>query len=354
MHTCHDVRMGQGARGVDEGGGRRAFRNQLAVVAGIMPVIGFVLVVDRQQIGLLATLGTALPLVALVLAALVPQSVDPRLFALVLALDVTGIAFIRGDVQSIGVSALFVLPAMWAGYSFGLPGAASTTGVIVTLLWIGAPGEWDRIDTADTARLVSFPLIVAAVSGTAAVLARRGAARQSVLHEQAALLRTRLLEVSTREALVRAVLDSVDFDVLAFDDRGRTTVTNRGRGGWGIEDLSGPGTERRLDDLVRSTIDGSEAEDELVVVRRPDGSTRNYTVNTRLLPVEGGGGVLVVRDVTAERRASSSTLPPTSIGTAGSSRRSMSVRSWPSTAGAQRSAGSPRRRRGCCSATPRR
>lgn len=295
--------MAQGIHGADEGGGRRAFRNQLAVVSGIMPVIGFVLVVDRQQIGLLATLGTALPLVALVLAAAAPQSVDPRLFALVLALDVTGIAFIRGDVQSIGVSALFVLPAMWAGYSFGLPGAALTTGVIVALLWIGAPGEWDQIDAADTARLVSFPLIVAAVSGTAAALARRGAARHSVLQDQAALLRTRLLEVSTREALVRAVLDSVDFDVLAFDARGSITVTNRGRGGWAFEDLGSPGTERRLDDLIGSTIDGSEAEDELVVVRRADGNTRSYTVNTRLLPVEGGGGVLVVRDVTAERRA---------------------------------------------------
>jgi len=287
----------------DEQAGVRAFRNQLAVVAGITPVVAFVLVVDRGSIGVLAVIGTALPLLALAVTAAVPATVDPRWFAAVLAVDVAAIAFIRGDVPSVGVSALFALPALWSGYAFGFAGAGATTAVAVGLLWVGAPGEWSTIDAADTARLVSLPLVIAAVSGTAAALARRGRARQELLHDQAVLLRRRLSEVTAREELVRAVLDSVDFDVLAFDADGRTTVTNAARGGAALDDLADH-TATGGDSLVRRTLDGTELEEELVPVRRDDGTARTYTVSTRLLPDEGGGGgVLVARDVTAERRA---------------------------------------------------
>ncbi|WP_144762823.1 cell wall metabolism sensor histidine kinase WalK [Curtobacterium sp. 9128] len=294
MHLDHDDRAGQ-----------RAFRNQLGVVAGIMPVVAFVLVVDRGSVSTLALIGTALPLAALVATAAAPPSIDPRWFAAVLAADVASIAFIRGDVPSIGVSALFTLPALWSGYAFGFRGAAVTSTVAVGLLWFGAPGEWIAIDADDTARLVSLPLIIAAVSGTAAALARRGRARQELLHAQTELLRRRLAEVEAREELVRAVLDSVDFDVLAFDDAGRTTVTNSGRGGGvGLDDLADCTAATNLQTLVRRTLEGTELEEVLVPVRRPDGVARTYTVSTRLLPDEGGGGgVLVARDVTAERSA---------------------------------------------------
>lgn len=291
------------ARVEEDGAGRRAFRNQLAVVAGITPVIAFVLVVDRQQVGVLATLGTALPLVALVVTALARPEADPRWFAVVLALDVAGIAFIRGDVPTIGVSALFVLPALWSGYAFGLPGAASTAGVTVALLWVGAPGEWDGVDTADTARLISLPLIIVAVSGTAAVLAVRARARQELLRRQTVLLQHRLTAVVAREELVRATLDSVDFDVLAFDPDGGTTVANHGRQGSALDDLASAPGDASLASLVRRTLAGDELEDVLVAVRPGDGAVRTYSINTRLLPPDTGGGVLVARDVTAERSA---------------------------------------------------
>ncbi|WP_066652347.1 sensor histidine kinase [Curtobacterium sp. MR_MD2014] len=288
----------------DERAGLRAFRNQLGVVAGIMPVVAFVLVVERESVAGLTVVGTALPLVALALTAAAPPATDPRWFAAVLAVDVAAVAFIRGDVPSIGVSALFTLPALWAGYAFGFRGAAVTTGFTVALLWIGAPGEWDVLDADDTARLVSLPLVIAAVSGTAAALTRRSRAQRDLLHDQAALLRRRLSEVSEREELVRAVIDSVDFDVLAFDGSGRTTVTNRGRGRTALDDLTAPTAAPGAGELVRRTLEGTEFEGEIVSVRRPDGSSRTYTVSTRVLPDEGGtGGVLVARDVTAERRA---------------------------------------------------
>jgi len=294
--------------GRDERAGLRAFRNQFAVVAGIMPVIAFVLVVDRDEVGVLATVGTALPLVALAVTAAAPPTVDPRWFAAVLAADVAGIAFIRGDVPTVGVSALFVLPAIWSGYAFGFRGASVTAVVTIALLWVGAPGEWVTVDAEDTARLVSLPLVVAAVSGTSAVLARRGRARQQLLLGQAALLHTRLAEVTAREETVRAVLDSVDFDVLAFDPAGRTTLDNGGRGGAALLDLAARGGTTDLRDLVQRTVDGTELDGELVSVRREDGTVRTYTVSTRLLPDEAGteggaGGVLVARDVTAERAA---------------------------------------------------
>lgn len=278
------------------------------MVAGIMPVIAFVLVVDRDEVGVLATVGTALPLVALAVTAAAPPRVDPRWFAAVLAADVAGIALIRGDVPTIGVSALFVLPAIWSGYAFGFRGASLTAVVAIGLLWVGAPGEWAVVDAEDTARLVSLPLVIAAVSGTSSVLARRGKARQQLLLGQAALLHTRLAEVTAREEAVRAVLDSVDFDVLAFDPEGRTTVDNAGRGGAALLDLAARGGSTDLDALVQRTVDGTELDGELVSVRREDGSVRTYTVSTRLLPdaagAEGGaGGVLVARDVTAERAA---------------------------------------------------
>ncbi len=204
-----------------------------------------------RVVGVLAAVGTALPLAALAVTAAVPATVDPRWFAVVLAVDVAAIALIRGDVPSIGVSALFTLPALWAGYAFGFPGAATTTAFAVGLLWVGAPGEWAAIDSGDTGRLVSLPLVIAAVSGTAAALARRGRARQELLHDQAAVLRRRLGEVTAREELVRAVLDSVDFDVLAFDADGNTTVTNAGRSGAAARDLAARTTADGVGSLVR-------------------------------------------------------------------------------------------------------
>ncbi len=74
---------------------------------------------------MLAAVGTALPLAALAVTAAVPATVDPRWFAVVLAVDVAAIALIRGDVPSIGVSALFTLPALWRATRFGFPGAAT-------------------------------------------------------------------------------------------------------------------------------------------------------------------------------------------------------------------------------------
>lgn len=287
------------------GAGSRAFRNQATVVAGVVPVIGFVLVADRAQAGPGTVVGTALVLAALVAAAAAPRSWGDRWFALVLTLDVVALAVVRSEIPSVGISALFALPALWAGYTFGLVGAGAVTAFVTAVLWIGAPGEWDSVTGQDAARLIAFPLVTAAVSGTAAVLSRRASAAQQLLADQAVLLRGQLDAISRRERLVRAVFDSVDFDVVAFDGDGSVTIANVRRRPGSLETAVEPAAREAVAAAIARTLAGEELEDEIVTVRSEIGPSRSYAVSTRQFTESDGaaGGVLIARDVTAEREA---------------------------------------------------
>ncbi|PCN47722.1 hypothetical protein Csp2054_10125 [Curtobacterium sp. 'Ferrero'] len=284
------------------GRGRRAFRNQLGIIAGVLPAIAFVLVVDRAEFGVAGAVGIGVLLAALVVTAWV-RELDRRWFAAVLAADLVGIAVIRADVPSVGITVLLVLPALWAGYAFRWRGAVLVTIASTATLWLGSPDEWAVIDRLDTARLVILPLVIGAVSGTAAAFALRQDARALLLRRQTEFVERTLREVSGRERLVSAVLDAVDFDIVAFDDDRNITVSNGQRRSGVLDDL-GHATDGHPGGVLDRVFAGAELDGELLTVRRGDGTTRTYTVTARQFVTDGEpGGVIVARDVTAEREA---------------------------------------------------
>jgi signal transduction histidine kinase len=197
---------------------------------------------------------------------------------------------------------------LWASYVYGVKGATASTAWSLAVLWVGVPGEWDVIDTTDTARLVAIPAVVIAVSATTAALAARERAQQEILRSQSTFLEEMLRDTRDRVRLIRTVLRSVDFTVIAFDARGKITVNNNeDRPRVTLADLSAQPTAGRVCERspLQRALSGEEAEDELVTVRDPDGAARTFAVNVRQFGDERTteGGVLVARDVTAEQEA---------------------------------------------------
>jgi len=139
------------------------------------------------------------------------------------ALDIIAIGVLREASPSAGFALLWAFPAMWAAWTWGIPGAVGSTVVISLLYWIGTAVYAMR---EFTAAAVLLPLSIAAATALAYLYAQRTAAQRRLLERQSLALRSAVERATREESLLGEVLDAVDFGVAKVSARGEVLLAN--------------------------------------------------------------------------------------------------------------------------------
>lgn len=254
-------------------------------------------------------------------ALVVPWNERNRAWAVLLpTLDIIAIVAVRAGEPVLGSGLFLVLPVLWMARNFHLYGAiggvALATGLLwLSRLWLGAP-----LTIADFPSLALLPLTLVFIAATSYIGGMRTSGQRILLRQQADLIEEALSRAHTQETLLDEVLNAVSFGVIAFDRDGRVTLMNeshrRSLAAFGAPrssiihpvvyqaDRTTPYPEdaRPFNRAVR----GQSFENITFWVGAPGGRQAAFAASSRHLTTSTGepdGGVLVLRDVTAEIEA---------------------------------------------------
>ncbi len=243
---------------------------------------------DAPRVG-----GIALMAIATVAAVVVPWSRLPVWAAVAIPLlDVSAIMLLRMSSSTAGYGILWVLPAMWVAWSFGMFGAIAGSILIAGVYWISLALGTGAI----AASALLLPVTVAGAAVVTALVARR-ARRQNILLTQ-------------QESLLREVVNAVDFGMERVASDGSVSLSNPARAdqrrlvaagsgrlfaGDGITELE-PG-----DDPISRAHRGELIEGEIVWVGAPGEDRHAFSVTARPLGDEHADERIVTTlDVTEE------------------------------------------------------
>lgn len=302
-------------RADDAASGPTTIRTIQLLLAAMM-LFGAVVVVVAQEVTQPSALalGLALTLAATALALLAPWGRWPRWAGGVIpALDAIAIGLIREASPSAGLGLLWAFPAMWAAWTFGLPGALTAVIGISAAYWtLGVVGSIP----IDAQLALIFPATIAVIAGVAYVVGRRAHAQQALLLRQSVALQRAMTRSRRQEALVTDVLDAVDFGVVGFDADGELTIANeaharlrrvREQASGAIYAADGFTPLRPEDDPVQRALRGETFDAELHWYGDPGSPQRRALQSVALANTgfhgEDLGRIVVTRDVTAEQLA---------------------------------------------------
>lgn len=287
--------------------------HQLLLGGGVLLGTGTAIALDQVRNFDLLVLGASLIFTATAVAVLLPWPKLPYLLsACVPAVDMVAIALLRPATTGAGMGVLWVFPAMWVAWSFGLVGTIAACVAITAL-------TWGSILIDPGMDLSASAFIIPVASGGIAVIAYRLSQRtqaQRLLVERRSNALQRTAEHARRqEELVTDVLDGVDFGVVRVSVDGAAIIANEAHLRLqNLRDLAGEqayradGTTRLpLAELpLRRAVRGETFENELVWYGEP-GEDRHAIVTTARRLVDGrgqsSGSIVVSRDVTAEQLA---------------------------------------------------
>lgn len=290
--------------------GRTVGLNQalLSIVITLGLVIEFALGQLRIDATFLA--GISCALAATIAAIAIPWSRVPVwISALLPALDIVAIALLRQSSPTSGFGLLWVFPAMWAAWAFGLAGALASSVVIAGIYWgfllLGGVGTL-------SASALLLPSTIAAAAIITALMSARTRRQNRRLAVQSEALQAALARAEAQEALVIEVLDAVDFGVERVGGDGASMLANTAqRRRHGAED----GSARRFardgvtefeagQDPVARARRGELVERELVWHGAPGDDRRAVEITSRRLGTEGSAErVIVSQDVTEQELA---------------------------------------------------
>jgi len=168
--------------------------------------------------------GLAVTLVATALAIAVPWHRFPLVVSAILpALDIVAITLLREASPDGGFALLWVFPAMWAAWVWGLGGAIGATLEISLIYWVSLVVADSREITSG---VVLLPVTVAAAATIAYLYSSRTGAQRKLLERQSAALRSAVERATREEATLGAVLDAVDFGVAKVGPDGEVLLAN--------------------------------------------------------------------------------------------------------------------------------
>lgn len=298
-------------------------QSQLLVAGALLLIVAFVLVVEPSALSQpLFLSGLAVMFAVTGVAVLAPWSPANRRWSIVLpVLDMLSIGMLNSSAPALSTALFLVFPVIWMSRNFALSGAIFSVVLATGLLW----GTWaltgDPITTADFAELVLLPVVLAFISATTWSTSQRTTGQRLLLRSQAKLTEAAFGRARAQEQTLSEILDAVEFGVIAFDRDGTVTLVNefqrRSLAEFGVAraELIHPvvyradGITAYSDDdrpFVRA-LGGHYLDNEVLWVGEPDAAKRvAFSVTTRGLETVDGepdGGVVVMRDVTAELAA---------------------------------------------------
>jgi signal transduction histidine kinase len=265
--------------------------------------------------------GVTLVVLVTAVAFLVRWEASTKQWAVLLPIiDIFAIIAVREGQPTLGSGLFLVFPVMWLARNFGVLFAAGGVALSTVLLW----GAWLTRAEADAAAafptLLLLPITLAFIATTSYISARRERSQRVLLRQQASMVESAFDRARVQERLLEVTLDSVEFGVVAFDREGQVSLVNEAHRRSLVE-YGSPRTAimyREMYQADRKTpypvhnrpfaraVAGQSFENLTVWVGSPDGEQAALSVTSRQLVGPDGerdGGILVLRDVTAELAA---------------------------------------------------
>ncbi|MBN9607013.1 MAG: PAS domain-containing protein [Actinomycetales bacterium] len=296
--------------------------SQLLISAAALVMVVAVLFLDTEALGdpaLFAAIGLIFALTAV--AALVPWgSVPKRWGAMLPLLNIVAIVAVSAAAPTLGAPLLLIFPIIWLARSFGpretIVGFALAFGSLLAVRILGG----SPLDSSDFASLLLVPIVLGFAATSISISSSRARAQTVLLRQHARHIERALESARRQEELRDAVLNVVSFGVVAFDREGRVTFVNR----WQRRALADFGAPPgavvhpliyQADEITPFSDDerpfgralaGQSFDNVVFWVGEPGGRRAAYSASCRgLTDAEGeyDGGVIMVRDVTAELEA---------------------------------------------------
>jgi two-component system phosphate regulon sensor histidine kinase PhoR len=234
--------------------------------------------------------------------------------------DIFAIVGVREAEPQLGAGLLLVLPVIWLARNFDLVGAVGGVLVATGLTWTFRVLSAEQVGIIDFADQVLLPLTLVFISTTTYSTSRRSHSQRELLRQQATLVESALVRARNQERLLDEVINAVEFGVVAFDSAGRPTLRNNAHT-QRLREFGAPrsavihpviyradGTTvyAESDRPYARALAGEEFENVVYWVGAPGESRAAFSATARQITAPDGtpdGGVVVVRDVTAELEA---------------------------------------------------
>lgn len=138
-------------------------------------------------------------------------------------LDIVAITVLREASPEAAFSLLWVFPALWSAWVWGLTGAIGATVEITLIYWLMIVVNEDR---AYIPAAVLLPLVIGAAAALSYLFAQRTTAQRTLLERQSAALRNAVERATREEAVLEEVFDAVHFGVAKVDAGGEVLLAN--------------------------------------------------------------------------------------------------------------------------------
>ena len=303
-------------------GERSVFLSQLLLTAALFLLVVIDIFLDPLILrDPLFYFGTLTVFVVTAVAATVPwRRVKKRWTILLPAVDIIALGVAREGQPFSGVSLMLVFPVIWMSTHFGKPGAVIGVSLSALVLWLPAMLDPARFETTDLSRLAALPIMLSFVAVMTATSTMQTRAQQVLLTQQAVMFEGALRRSKREWQTLEEIFDAVDFGVIGFDRNQRVTFINRAQrellAQYGVIDGQ-PITERAYLDDQRTPFGNAERPyaramrgetvDGLAIWLGDVGQKQTaLLVSARPILDDTGsfdGGVIVLREVTAELRA---------------------------------------------------
>ena len=254
-------------------------------------------------------------------AIMVPWSPATKRWAIALPiLDIIAIVGMREAEPLLGAGLFLVFPIIWMARNFGITGAFAGVAIASVALVVVRIFRGGELSPLDFPGLVLLPLTFIFIATTTYATSRRSNSQRRLLQQQSALVNSALARARKQEHLLDAVLNAVEFGVVAFDTKGTPTLENAAyrralaEAGLASTTVINP-TIYQTDRLtpyseadmpyVRA-IAGEQYENVVYWVGTPGDMRAAYSATSRHTRGAGDqidGGVVVIRNVTAELEA---------------------------------------------------
>jgi two-component system phosphate regulon sensor histidine kinase PhoR len=265
--------------------------------------------------------GLAIMFVVTGLAVIVPWTVNNKHWAVALPiLDIIAIVVIREGTPQSGVVLFLAFPVIWMARNFRLSGAICSVALATFLLWSSWLLGGEALASSDVNDLILLPITLAFIATTTYATSRRTTGQRILLRSQAAVTETAFARARAQERTLEEILDAVEFGVVAFDRNGEVTVVNEAHRR-SLSEFGAPRTALvhpvayQYDRVTKypeasrpfsRALSGQEFENMTLWVGEPGDDRVAFSVTARRLTTPDGdidGGVVVLRDVTAELEA---------------------------------------------------
>jgi len=299
--------------------GRSIVQSQLLTSGSVLLLTWIVVLAQPSSLGApLVFGGIVLIFITTGVALVVPWTVGNKAWAVLLPIvDIVALVGMRYGAPELGAGLLLVIPVLWLSRNFHLRGAIGGVALSTALIWLSWVLLGHPLTIGDFPSLVLLPITLIVVATTSYVGARRTSAQRVLLSQQAAIVKDAFDRARRQETLLDEIINAVEFGVIAFSNDGQVTLMNDAHKK-SLIDLGAPRSAvihpvayqadrvtpypEQSRPFTRATS-GQSFDNLTFWAGAPGDRQVAYSVTSRHLSGLDGtsdGGVLVLRDVTAE------------------------------------------------------